>query len=185
MGCVEEVAVRVLNFRVGHLVPQNFLIVIRVMQNVHDLLDVSLRSCGVFHFELISDQVEPVLNFLLVRVTLVLNPQQHLDCFIEVVPRVIHLNDGAPEHGILFRKELFAWSKALNRCIAHSDRLFVLEARDPLLHHGLEDGLCILNARLLRSQSPDQSHTVFHGLILDQSSDRCCSASWCRSEDLL
>ena len=41
------------------------------MQDVHDLFHVSLSSCGILHFELEGDQIKPVFDLLLVRITIV------------------------------------------------------------------------------------------------------------------
>ena len=112
---------------VGHLVAEDFLIILSVMQDVHDLLHVSLRSCGVFHFELVCDKVQPVLNLLLVRVALVRDAEKDLDGLIEIVPGVVHIDHRPSEQSILFREELFAWCESFHCCIAYGDRVIIFE----------------------------------------------------------
>lgn len=95
------------------------------MQDVHDFFNISLSSCGVFHFELVGDQVEPVFNLLLVCVTIVGDAEQDLNGLIEVIPGVIHFNDSPAEQGILFGEKLFAWFELVHGGVAHCDSVII------------------------------------------------------------
>ena len=112
---------------VGHLVAENFLVILRVMQDVHDLLHVSLRSCGVSQFELVRDKVQPVLNLLLIRVAFVRDAEEDLYGLIEIVPGIVHIDCCPSEQSILICEELFALCESFHCCIAYGDRVIIFE----------------------------------------------------------
>ena len=98
---VEEVTVRVLNLRIRHAVPQNLLVVLCVVQNVHHFGHKALSSYSVLEFEPVRSEVEPIFNFLLIAVAIVSDLFQDLDSFIAVVSGVVDFNEGSAEHSIL------------------------------------------------------------------------------------
>ena len=185
LSSVEEVTVRVLDFGVGHLVAEDFFIVLRVVQDVHHLLHVSLRSCGVFHLELVGDEVQPVLNLLLVGVSFVRDSVQDLDGFVEIVPGIVNFDHCPSEHGIPFSEELFAWSKSLHRCVAYGDCVIIFERGDLLLSHGLKDWLSILDASLLGCKDADHGDTVRYRSTSKESSRSCRFLGRSCAQDLL
>ena len=138
---------------VGHLVAEDFLVILSVMQDVHDLLHVSLRSCGVVHFEIVRGKVQPVFNLLLISVAFICDAEQALDSLIEIVPGIVNIDCCPSEQCILFCEELFAWCESFHCCIAYGDRVIIFEFWDLFFGHGFKNWLSVLDASLLGGEN--------------------------------
>ena len=155
LGRIEELTARVLHFGVGHAIAQDFLLVLRVVQNVHDLRDKAFSSGGVLKLEPVCSLIEPVLNLLLKAVTLITDLFHYLNCFVEIIPCIVDLDDSATEHGILLDKELFARGDLLHGSRAHCNALIVLECTQLLTSNRLKYLFSVLDACLFRDQNSD------------------------------
>jgi len=127
LGRALELAIWVLHFGIGHTVPQLLLLVLGVMDDMHDFVDPWLSSWWILDLKEIGCKVEPVFNFLLVAVTIIADSFEHLDRVVKVVASVIDIDGASTEQSIFFDKELFSRSESFDGCLTDGNRIIVLE----------------------------------------------------------
>ena len=155
----------------------------RVVQDIHDFLDLLLCRCGIVQLELVSGHIEPVIDLLLKAVAIVLDLVQHGHSLHEIVTYIIdQADDLAAEISFLILEELFAWGELLDRGFADIFDLLILESIEPLFGNLAEQHLCVLDRSLLIGAHIQQgnaichrsiSHAVSHGSSLARGRSSC------------
>jgi len=139
---------------VGNLAASNLILVLSFVQDIHHLLDFLLCRSRIFKLKLVSCDVEPVINFFLEAVTLVLYLLEHKHSFIKVIFRVINqVHELTPEVGILILEELLPLSQFLQRGFVNLLNLVYVKGCEFVLGDGRKHKLGFLNrSRFIRRQ---------------------------------
>ena len=138
-----------MDFGVGHLVAHSLFLVGRVVHDMHHFVQVAFSSCRIFELELKGYDIEPVLDFLLIGVTLIANSLHHLNTLVEVFASFVHLDQASSELCILCQEELLAWCESLDGSLSHCLAIIVFQSLNHISADGLEQWLRVLDTYLL------------------------------------